>query len=65
MKMRRKERMLQAVGVRSIYTFDSLAEMSEEEVNRHAERIKTNDGEIDAEYLKLLEKNSLDREHRR
>ncbi len=65
MKIRRKERMLQAVGVQSIYTFDSLVEMSEEEVSRHAERIKTNDGEIDAEYLKLLEKNKLDREHHR
>ncbi len=63
MKMRKKERMLQAVGIRSIYTFDSLAEMSEEEVSRQAERIKTSDGEIDAEYLKLLEKNKLDREH--
>lgn len=63
MKMRKKERMLQAVGIRSIYTFDSLAEMSEEEVSRQAERIKTSDGEIDAEYLKLLEKNRLDREH--
>lgn len=65
MKMRKKERMLQAVGIRSIYTFDSLVEMSEEEVSRHAERIKTSDGEIDAEYLKLLEKNRLDREHHR
>lgn len=65
MKMRKKERMLQAVGIRSIYTFDSLAEMSEEEVSRQAERIKTSDGEIDAEYLKLLEKNRLDREHHR
>lgn len=65
MKMRKKERMLQAVGIRSIYTFDSLAEMSEEEVSRQAERIKTSDGEIDAEYLKLLEKNKLDREHHR
>ena len=65
MKMRKKERMLQAVGIRSIYTFDSLVEMSEEEVSRHAERIKTSDGEIDAEYLKLLEKNKLDREHHR
>lgn len=65
MKMRRKERMLQAVGIRSIYTFDSLVEMSEEEVSRHAERIKTSDGEIDAEYLKLLEKNKLDREKHR
>ena len=57
MKMRKKERLLQAAGVRSIYSFDSLAEMSEEDVSRHAERIKTSDGEIDAEYLKLLEKN--------
>ncbi|MBR3754949.1 MAG: CPBP family intramembrane metalloprotease [Clostridia bacterium] len=65
MKMRKKERMLQAVGIRSIYTFDSLAEMSEEDVSRHADRIKTSDGDIDAEYLKLLEKNKLDREHHR
>ncbi len=57
MKMRKKERLLQAVGVRSIYSFDSLAEMSEEDVSRQAERIKTADGEIDAEYLKLLERN--------
>ncbi len=57
MKMRKKERLLQAAGVRSIYSFDSLAEMSEEDVSRHAERIKTSDGEIDAEYLRLLEKN--------
>ena len=56
-KMTKKERLLQAAGVRSIYSFDSLAEMSEEDVSRHAERIKTSDGEIDAEYLKLLEKN--------
>ncbi len=57
MKMRKKEKLLQAVGVRSIYSFDSLAEMSEEDVSRQAERIKTADGEIDAEYLKLLERN--------
>ncbi len=65
MKMHKKERMLQAVGIRSIYTFDSLAEMSEEDVSRHAERIKTSDGDIDAEYLKLLEKNKQNREHHR
>lgn len=57
MKMRKKERLLQKVGIRSIYSFDSLAEMSEEDVSRHAERIKTADGEIDSEYLKLLERN--------
>ncbi len=57
MKMRKKEKLLQAAGVRSIYSFDSLAEMSEEDVSRQAERIKTADGEIDAEYLKLLEHN--------
>ena len=57
MKMRKKERLLQAAGVRSIYSFDSLAEMSEEDVSRQADRIKTADGEIDAEYLKLLERN--------
>ncbi len=56
MKMRKKERLLQAAGVRSIYSFDSLAEMSEEDVSRQAERIKTADGEIDAEYLRLIEK---------
>ncbi len=64
-KMRKKERLLQAAGIRSLYTFDSLAEMSEEEVSRQAERIKTSDGEIDSEYLKLLEKNKNDRQHRR
>lgn len=58
MKMRKKEKLLQQVGIRSIYSFDSLAEMSEEDVSRHAERIKTSDGEIDAEYLKLLERNA-------
>ncbi len=57
MKMRKKEKYLQAAGVRSIYSFDSLAEMSEEDVSRQAERIKTANGEIDAEYLKLLERN--------
>ena len=56
--MRKKEKLLQQVGIRSIYSFDSLAEMSEEDVSRHAERIKTSDGEIDAEYLKLLERNA-------
>ena len=59
MKMRKKERLLQAAGVRSIYSFDSLAEMSEEDVSRQAERIKTADGEIDSEYLKLLEKKQM------
>ncbi len=57
MKMRKKEKILRAAGVRSIYSFDSLAEMSEEDVSRQAERIKTAEGEIDAEYLKLLERN--------
>lgn len=57
MKMRKKERLLQKVGIRSIYSFDSLADMSEEDVSRHAERIKTAEGEIDSEYLKLLERN--------
>lgn len=60
-KMRRKEQLLQKAGIRSIYAFDSLAEMSEEDVSRQAERIKTADGEIDAEYLKLLEKNANSR----
>ncbi len=55
MKMHRKEQLLQAVGIRSIYVFDSLAEMSEEDVSRQAERIKTADGDIDSEYLKLIE----------
>ncbi len=63
LKMRKKERLLQKVGIRSIYSFDSLAEMSEEDVSRQAERIKTADGEIDSEYLKLLEKNK--EKHRR
>ncbi len=63
LKMRKKERLLQKVGIRSIYAFDSLAEMSEEDVSRQAERIKTADGEIDSEYLKLLEKNK--EKHRR
>jgi len=59
MKMRKKEKILRAAGVHSIYSFDSLAEMSEEDVTRQAERIKTAEGEIDAEYLKLLERNKL------
>ena len=63
MKMRKKERILQAAGIRSIYSFDSLAEMSEEDVSRQAERIKTSDGEIDAEYLKLLERNQQKKSH--
>ncbi len=50
-------RFLQKAGIRSLYVFDSLAEMSEEDVSRQAERIKTADGEIDAEYLRLLERN--------
>ncbi len=62
MKMHKKERLLQAVGIQSIYAFDSLAEMSEEDVSRQAERIKTADGEIDAEYLKLIERNSQSRD---
>lgn len=65
MKMHKKEQLLQAAGVHSIYAFDSLAEMSEEDVSRQAERIKTQDGEIDAEYLKLLEKNRQDSERHR
>ncbi len=65
MKMHRKEQLLQAAGIQSIYTFDSLAEMSEDDVSRQADRIKTSDGEIDAEYLKLLEKNRQNSEHRR
>lgn len=63
MKMRKKEKLLQAAGVRSIYAFDSLAEMSEEDVSRQAERIKTADGEIDSEYLKLLERNEQKKRH--
>ncbi len=57
MKMRKKEKILRTAGIRSIYSFDSLAEMSEEDVSRQAERIKTTEGEIDSEYLKLLERN--------
>lgn len=64
MKMHRKEQMLQAVGIRSLSAFDSLAEMSEEDVSRQAERIKTADGDIDSEYLKLLENNKKDRSRR-
>lgn len=64
MKMRKKQQVLQSVGIRSIYSFDSLAEMSVEDVSRQAERIKTADGEIDAHYLDLLEKNRLNDEHR-
>lgn len=60
-KMHRKEQLLQKAGIRSLYVFDSLAEMSEEDVSRQAERIKTADGEIDAEYLRLLEKNQNNR----
>ena len=64
-KMRKKEQLLQAAGIRSIYAFDSLVEMSEEDVSRQAERIKTADGEIDAEYLKLLERNEKNRQKHR
>lgn len=53
-KMHKKEKMLQEVGVHSIYDFDSLANMSEEDVSRQAERIKTSDGEIDSTYLQHL-----------
>ena len=55
-KMRRKERLLLEAGVHSFYAFDSLADMSEEDVERQAERIKTADGDIDSEYLKHIEK---------
>lgn len=55
-KMRRKERLLQEAGVHSIYAFDSLADMSEDDVKRQAGRIKTADGEIDSEYLRHIER---------
>lgn len=53
-KMHRKEKMLQEAGVHSIYDFDSLASLSEEDVRRQAERIKTAEGEIDSTYLRHL-----------